>query len=110
MLLLVFLFFKSTLLASLGAIANANQSLFRKVLERTGTERALRISGKPFPIAVVISCVTVHDVSSHLRLRCVKYKLSKEQNQNWPYLYDFGHRGGSTHMSRAMCSKSAIND
>lgn len=34
-------------------------------------------------MVLIISCVTVHDVSSHLRLPFAKYKLRKEQNQNW---------------------------
>lgn len=95
-------FSTSTSVSSFGVVANANQVLFRRVQGWIGTEWALRICSKPLPM-VVISCVMVHDVSSHLRLLCVKYKLRKEQNQNWPPLSDFCHRGGSTHMSTAIC-------
>lgn len=76
-------FSMSTSVSSFGVVANTNQVLFRRVQGWISTEWALRLCSKPLPMVVIVSCVTVHDVSSHLRLLCVKYKPRKEQNQNW---------------------------
>jgi len=93
-------FSKATFVAPFGAAANANWALFRSVVEGTGTEWALRICGKPLPIVVIISCAWC---KLTFEAAVCQIKLRKEQKQNWPYLSDFSHRGGSTHMSTTMC-------
>lgn len=96
-------FSMSTSVSSFALATTPNQVLLRRVLGWIGKEWALRIYSKPLPMVAMVSCVTVHDVSSHLRLLCVKYKVRKEQNWGWPPLSDFCHRGGFTHMSTVIC-------
>lgn len=64
-------FSMSTSVLLFGNVTNTNQVLFRRVQAWIGTEWVLRIGIEPFPMVVIISCVTAHGVRLHLRLLLV---------------------------------------